>query len=111
MTTNQLLQQVKEHQIIFKDVLNHIESLYEYTPTAFANGMLQNFETENQGSAKVLYFAHLEKLSEKDTLALFAEHYENVLHNPEADAHQNIRQFIKNGWEGVSFQGTVLHKK
>lgn len=94
----------------FAEVIAYIEENYQYTPTAFKNGELLNAASQNQGSAKVLFFAQLNQMSKEDTLALFAEHYQNVLENPEADSHQNIRNFMKYGWEGVSFDGVVLEK-
>lgn len=95
----------------FSEVISHIEENYHYKPTAFKNGEVVNTLDQNQGSAKVLFFAQLNQMSKEDTLALFAEHYQNVLENPEADSHQNIRNFMKYGWEGVSFDGVVLEKK
>jgi HopJ type III effector protein len=32
----------------------------------------------------------------------------DVLENPEATNHQNIRNFMKTGWAGISFEGTAL---
>lgn len=95
-------------QTDFAGVLAHIDEHYTHTPTAFKNGAQYNTVTENQGSARVLYFAKLNNLSKEDTLNLFAEHYKNVLDNPGATNHQNIRQFMQSGWEGVEFEGTVL---
>ena len=57
----------------------------------------------------MLYFARLNKLSREDTLLLFAEHYRAVLDDPEGTNHQNIRQFMENGWEGVEFEGDILN--
>lgn len=95
----------------FAEIITYIEENYQYTPTAFKNGELLNAASQNQGSAKVLFFAQLNQMSKEDTLALFAEHYQNVLENPTADSHQNIRNIMKYGWEGVSFDGVVLEKK
>lgn len=95
----------------FSEVISYIEEKYHCVATAFKNGEVQNAADQNQGSAKVLYFAQLNKLSKEDTLKLFAEHYQNVIENPQEDSHQNIRNFMKHGWEGVSFDGVVLEKK
>lgn len=102
------LELIKNKEIKFSGVITFIESNYEYTPTAFKNGDLFNESTQNQGSAKVFYYAKLNNLSVEDTLVLFAEHYQNVLETPVGDNHQNIRQFMKNGWEGVTFEGEAL---
>lgn len=106
-----LLAQLKDGSAKFADVLAFIEARYQHTPTAFQNGAQFNAATENQGSAKVLTFAKLEGLNQQDTLSLFAEHYASVLATPEATDHQNIRQFMQNGWEGVKFEGEALTAK
>lgn len=108
MTTTNLLNSLLAKQIQFKDVLTHIDELYVYTPSAFKNGAQDNAVNENQGSARVLFFAKLNDLSQEDTLQLFAEHYASVLETPEGTDHQNIRQFQLNGWDGVAFENTVL---
>lgn len=106
-----LVQQAQNQQIQFSDVIAFIEARYTHTPTAFKNGANSNQATENQGSAKVLYFAQLNGLSAEQTLPLFAEHYQAVLATPEATDHQNIRQFMQHGWAGVNFSGVVLTEK
>lgn len=97
--------------LVFADVLATIEAEFDFTPTAFTNGNLSNAATENQGSCKVFSFAHQAGLSQANTLALFAEHYRDVLANPDGEAHQNIRQFMQHGWQQVSFASTPLVKK
>ncbi|WP_322969228.1 HopJ type III effector protein [Faecalibacter sp. LW9] len=104
----EILKGLEEGKVIFNDVIAYIESKYIHTPTAFKNGMQKNAADQNQGSAKVLAFGQLENLSVEDTLKLFAEHYQSVLDSPEGEDHQNIRQFMANGWEGVSFDSDVL---
>lgn len=104
-----LLEDLKSQKIKFTDVIAFIEGQYIHTPTAFKNGETYNETTQNQGSAKVLYFAKLHELSVADTLQLFAEHYQSVLGTPDAADHQNIRQFMANGWNAVVFEGVALH--
>lgn len=106
-----LLAQLKDGSAKFADVIAFIEARYQHTPTAFQNGAQFNAATENQGSAKVFSFAQLEGLNQADTLSLFAEHYASVLATPEGTDHQNIRQFMQNGWDGVKFEGQVLSVK
>ena len=108
---DQLLSQLNNKEINFSDVLQFIEAHYTHTPAAFKNGEQLNAATENQGSAKVLRFAQLNKLSETDTLRLFAEHYDDVVATPNAVNHQNIRQFMQCGWEGVRFESEALNEK
>jgi hypothetical protein len=106
-----LLKRLKENSSSFKEVIGFIETYYEHQPTAFKNGQADNEATQNQGSAKVLTFAQLNKLNETDTLHLFAEHYQAVLNDPDGIDHQNIRQFMIHGWPGVIFEGVALRAK
>ena len=107
----ELLAQVEAGSATFADVIAFIEAHYNHTPTAFKNGQQNNAATENQGSAKVFSFAKLQGLNQADTLSLFAEHYAAVLTTPDATDHQNIRQFMQHGWDGVTFDGTALSAK
>ena len=111
MKLNALLADLKRNSIPFAQVIEFIETHYQYEPTAFKNGDIFNEATQNQGSAKVFAFAQLNELSEADTLYLFAEHYQSVLVNVSGTDHQNIRQFLANGWSGIVFEGEVLVPK
>ena len=106
-----LLAKLKSNSSSFKEVIEFIETFYEHRPAAFKNGELHNEATQNQGSAKVFTFAQLNKLDKADTLYLFAEHYQAVLKNPDGTDHQNIRQFMIHGWEGIVFEGRALVAK
>ena len=97
--------------LVFADVLATIDEEFEFTPSAFANGVIHNQASENQGSCKVLAFANQAGLSQVHALNLFAEHYRDGLANPSGDSHQNIRQFMERGWQGVSFERPPLKKK
>lgn len=111
MEIHSLLQQLKLKQLKFQDVLDFIEQKFTYTASSFQNGNQSNASDQNQGSARVLFLAKMNSLSEEDTLTLFAEHYQDVLSQPEGTNHANIRQFIENGWGGVSFEKDVLAYK
>lgn len=106
-----LLADLKRNSIPFGQVIEFIEGQYQHQPTAFKNGDIFNEATQNQGSAKVFAFARLNELSEAETLYLFAEHYQSVLANANGADHQNIRQFMANGWNGIVFEGEVLVPK
>lgn len=106
-----LIKGLKENSVTFKEVIEFIETYYQHQPTAFRNGDAYNEATQNQGSAKVFAFAQLNDLSKEDTLYLFAEHYQSVISNPGGTDHQNIRQFMSHGWDGVSFEGQALLPK
>ncbi len=52
----------------------------------------------------------LNNLSVEQTLHCFGKYYrEEVLNDPDGESHQNIRQFIKNGYTGISFEREVLY--
>ncbi|WP_313385452.1 HopJ type III effector protein [Chishuiella sp.] len=106
-----MIEILNKSDLQFSEVLQYIEDNYNYTASAFTNGNQENAQDQNQGSAKVFAFAQLNNLSQEDTLKLFAEHYKSVLENPEGTDHNNIRQFMQNGWDGVKFENTVLIKK
>jgi hypothetical protein len=106
-----ILKTSKAGSLSFVDVLEFIENNYHHQPTGFKNGDAYNEATQNQGSAKVFAFAQINGINAEDTLFLFAEHYRAVLANPDGLDHQNIRQFIANGWDGIKFEGRALVEK
>lgn len=108
MQVNDLVSAVKKGEIVFADVLAEIDSRYQHQPTAFRNGDVYNTAEQNQGSARVFAFAMLNGLGAGDTTSLFAEHYQSVLQDPQGTGHQNIRQFMIHGWEGINFEGQAL---
>lgn len=98
--------------IEFDTVMQLIDSLYDFTPTAFRNGTLHNVAGENTASCKLLAFARRHSLSESETLACFGRYYrEDVLLHPDADTHRNIRNFMLSGWNGISFEKNPLAEK
>ncbi|KIC61206.1 HopJ type III effector protein [Chryseobacterium taiwanense] len=99
-------------EIQFKEVITFIDEHYDFTPTKFTNGNLVNEADQNNGSCKVFSFAKLNDLSKEETLSLFGAFYrEDVLQNPEGTDHQNIRNFMNFGWDGISFDGKPLVRK
>ena len=98
--------------IQFHDVIAYIDQHFNFKPTRFTNGKLVNESNPNNGSCKIFSFAKLNKLSKEETLALFGDYYrKDVLENPDAEDHQNIRNFMKYGWDGISFEGEALSNK
>lgn len=106
-----LLASLKTNTTPFAEVIAFIDTYYQHQPTAFKNGDTYNEAAQNQGSARVFAFAQLHNLSAEDTLYLFAEHYQAVLATPEATDHQNIRQFMVHGWNGIVFEREALIAK
>ncbi|XCF06405.1 HopJ type III effector protein [Tamlana crocina] len=98
--------------VAFSETMDVIEAHYQFTPTAFKNGDLENKAGENSGSCKLLAFAKLQNLSKEETLACFGQFYfEDVLKDPNGNGHQNIRNFMKTGFDGLSFEGEPLKGK
>jgi len=96
----------------FQDTIQIIEENYDFEPTAFKNGNQYNNAGENNGSCKIFSFAKLQNLSKDSTLACFGSYYfEDVLKNPDGNDHQNIRNFMQFGWDGIHFEGEALLEK
>ncbi|WP_412850446.1 HopJ type III effector protein [Chryseobacterium sp. PMSZPI] len=109
-----LLEQLKHfpETIQFTDVITYIDTHYNFIPTAFKNGNIRNEEGQNNGSCKVFGFAIYHGLTKEETLPLFGEFYrEDVLKHPQGTDHQNIRNFMEFGWEGITFEGDPLTEK
>ncbi|MDX5339775.1 MAG: HopJ type III effector protein [Cyclobacteriaceae bacterium] len=98
--------------IQFSEVISFIDGKYQFTPTRFTNGATVNEVGQNNGSCKIFSFAQLHHLSKEETLALFGDFYrKDVLENPAGKDHQNIRNFMQFGWEGLQFEGEALKEK
>lgn len=114
LSTQTLIEKIKQtpENVQFKEVIDVIEREYDFTPVAFTNGEQQNAINENNGSCKIFSFASIHQLTDAETLHLFGNFYRvDVLENLDATDHQNIRQFIKNGWSGIAFTSTALVNK
>ncbi len=109
-----LLLKSKENpeSISFQEVIATIDENYNFTPTAFKNGNQINNVGENNGSCKLFAFAKLQNLNKDETLALFGNYYfGDVLQNPTGTDHQNIRNFMIYGWNGILFEESPLTPK
>ena len=97
------------NSIEFNDTISVIDANYNYSPTAFENGTQKNTVGQNEGSCKILAFGKLNNLDKEQTLHCFGQYYrEEVLNDPDGESHQNIRQFMLTGWEGVNFENQAL---
>lgn len=86
-----------------------IDEHYLFTPTAFTNGDIHNAVNQNNGSCKIFAFALLHQLSLESTLACFGDFYrQDVLEYPHNNDHQNIRNFMRYGWQGIHFSAQAL---
>jgi len=111
MTLEQFLKTLRSEPetIEFDDTMSVIDTEYNFTPTSFSNGEVKNIADENNGSCKIFAFAQLQSLDADQTLACFGRYYrDDVLKNPDATNHSNIRSFMANGWIGVDFDGMAL---
>lgn len=98
--------------IEFNDTIAVIDQHYNFTPTLFKNGNAVNEAGKNSGSCKLFSFAKLHNLTPSQTLNCFGAYYrKDVLQHPDGTDHQNIRNFITYGWEGISFEGIPLKLK
>lgn len=114
MTITSFRKKLKENpeHIEFSETMSVIDAHYNFTPTAFKNGTLKNAEGQNSGSCKLFAFAKAQDLSKDETLACFGKFYvDDVLKDPNGDGHQNIRNFMKSGFEDLSFEAEPLSKK
>lgn len=114
MTQQELLLQLNTtpELVQFSDVIQMITTHFDYQATRFKNGDIVNEAGSNEGSCRLLYFAHFKQLSETQTLHLFGDYYrQDVLANPSGSDHGNIRNFMKFGWQGVQFEGVALAEK
>ena len=114
MELNEFLRRLNDapDSVAFADTIAVIDTLYDFTPTTFRNGEQLNEAGQNNGSCKLFSFARLYGLTQPQTLACFGDYYrKDVLGNPDGTDHQNIRNFMKSGWEGVRFEGEALKPK
>lgn len=94
----------------FEQTIAVIDTSFTFTPTAFTNGDINNEAGQNNGSCKIFAFAQMHHLTQAQTLACFGKFYrQDVLEHPENDDHQNIRNFIQYGWDGIKFSSSALN--
>jgi hypothetical protein len=99
-------------QISFEQTMTVIDANYHFTPAVFRNGDVHNSAGQNSGSCKLLAFALLHQLTVPQTLACFGDYYRrDVLQHPESSDHQNIRNFMRSGWQGVAFDSQPLQPR
>lgn len=95
--------------VTFENTMTIIEKNYSFKETLFTNGDIKNNAGHNNGSCKIFAFGKVNNLTESQTLHCFGDYYrKDVVGNPEGDDHHNIRNFIKQGWQGVRFENEAL---
>ena len=102
--------------VSFDETIAVITENYHYQATEFNNGLnenaLINKAGTNEGSCKIFAFAKIHQIDQQQTLNLFGDYYRlDVLNDPQGTGHQNIRNFMKYGWEGIHFKNKALTTK
>ena len=102
--------------VSFDETIAVITENYHYQATEFNNGLngntLVNKAGSNEGSCKIFAFAKIHQLDQQQTLNLFGDYYRlDVINDPQGTGHQNIRNFMKYGWEGICFKNKPLTTK
>ena len=99
--------------VSFDETIAVITENYHYQATEFSNGLnehsLINQARTNEGSCKIFAFAQIHQLDQQQTLNLFGDYYRlDVLNDSQGTGHQNIRNFMKYSWQGITFKGEAL---
>lgn len=117
MTLTRFLDNIKNNRPVgFDETMAVIAEHYDYQPAEFSNGLgddiLVNEAGKNEGSCKIFAFAKMNALDEQQTLNLFGDYYRlDVLNDPTGTGHQNIRNFMRYGWQGIKFKSMPLTLK
>ena len=64
-------QQLRSGQHLFRQTLAFIAEHYQYSPSSFSNGSVENAAGQNEGSCKTLGLAQLEGFSDEEALLAF----------------------------------------
>lgn len=98
--------------IEFTETIDIIDLTYDFAAAQFSNGNAINQAGDNTGSCKIFAFGQLNGLTEQQTLACFGTYYrDDVVKHPNGSDHQNIRQFMLSGWQGIHFESQALRVK
>ncbi|MCK4840478.1 MAG: HopJ type III effector protein [Methylococcales bacterium] len=114
MSLSQFLQKLKDNlDVSFDESIAIITDNYDYQATEFCNGVAENnlinTAGTNEGSCKIFAFAQINQLNQQQTLNLFGDFYrKDVLQDPTGTGHQNIRNFMQYGWDGIVFTSPAL---
>lgn len=117
MSLASFIEKIKNNvPVSFDETIAIITENYHYQATEFSNGLneplLINKAGTNEGSCKIFSFAQLNRLDQQQTLNLFGDYYRlDVLNDPNGKGHQNIRNFMQYGWDGIRFVGVALTAK
>ena len=105
------LNSIATDEHLFANTLAFVETWFEFTPSAFMNGTVENRADQNQGSCKVFSMSQLLELTKEQTLRCFGEHYRDVLATPDVDNHHNLRRVLREGTGNITFANFPLRAK
>lgn len=112
MTQERFIQGLNDQTNTFQETMDFIEANFTFNAVSFKVGNQVNETGTNQGSCKIFCLGKALSLTEEQTLQCFGDFYrKDVLEHPEADDHQNIRNFIEFGWSGVEIDASALIQK
>ncbi|QMV62074.1 HopJ type III effector protein [Pseudomonas berkeleyensis] len=106
-----LRSRLQQDDFAFSETLAFVAEHYDYQPSAFRNGDVENAAGQNEGSCKTLGLALLEGFNQDEALRAFGEHYRSVVATPDGSDHGNIRALMTHGLEGVTFEQQPLKAK
>jgi hypothetical protein len=89
-------------KVSFKETISFLDTHYTYFEVPMKVGSIYSKPNENTGTAKILSFGLMTRMSETEALSMFGEIYRDL--SPNGTDHPNIREFQKVGWPGVSFE-------
>jgi hypothetical protein len=108
-------EKLASNSVMFAETLALVEKWYDLHPSAFKNGLddhaVENAQGTNEGSLKVFALGRLNGFTPEQALASFGEHFRDVQSTPGDADHQNIRQFMVHGWQGIMFNSAPLTLK
>lgn len=95
----------------FASTLAFINQWFDFTPSAFRNGKVNNTAEQNQGSCRALAMASMLGLTGEQALKCFGEHYRDVVATPGVDNHHNLRRLQAEGLVNIQFDHPPLRRK
>jgi len=107
----ELLAAIETDTYQFSSTLDFIDQWFDFTPSAFRNGNVDNTIGQNQGSCRVLAMALMQGLTAEQALKCFGEHYRDVLATPGISNHHNLRRLQVEGLVDIHFDHQPLRRK
>lgn len=99
----EFVEKIKKNEITvtYQETIDFLDKHYDYFEVPFKCGDISYEPNVKKGAAKIFSFGLMTKMSVDETLRLFGEYYRDL--TPDGTDRPNIRNFIKYGWPGVTF--------